>query len=234
MAKSTIETRKTVVFIVEGNSDKKALEKIFQKIYKRKDIVFKFMGGDITSDERLSRDKVCDAVYEKIDQYIKDKKLRKSDIWQIVHIFDMDGAYIPESAVEKGKSAEFIYSDSKIFCKNIDKVLERNKRKTEMLNYLLSLREMKGISYIGYFLSSNLDHALYNEQNLDDALKGEYADAFYTVFQGRERLFVDFLRDEVANGVPDSFPASWRYIKEGVHSLERHTNLHIYFENNPY
>lgn len=41
MAKRTIETRKTVVFIVEGNSDKKALEKIFQKIYKRKDIVFK-------------------------------------------------------------------------------------------------------------------------------------------------------------------------------------------------
>ncbi len=44
----------------------------------------------------------------------------------------------------------------------------------------------------------------------------------------------DFLKDEAANGVPDSFPASWRFIKEDVHSLERHTNLHIYFETNPY
>ena len=47
-------------------------------------------------------------------------------------------------------------------------------------------------------------------------------------------MFIDFLKEEVANGVPTAFLASWRYIKEDVHSLERHTNLHIYFEMNPY
>ena len=55
-----------------------------------------------------------------------------------------------------------------------------------------------------------------------------------TEFSGKEKLFVDFLKEEVANGVPDSYPVSWRYIKEGVHSLERHTNLYIYFDKNPY
>lgn len=234
MAKNTVKTRKTVIFIVEGNSDKKALEKIFQKIYKRKNIVFKFMGGDITSDEELNKLNVCDAIYQKVDQHMKDKKLKKNDIWQIVHIFDTDGAYIPEDAIEKGESTEFVYSTSKIFCKNIDKVLYRNKRKSEMMNYLLSLDKINGIPYVGYFMSSNLDHALYDEQNLDDELKGEYADEFYTEFQGKELLFIDFLKDEVANGVPSSFSASWKYIKENVHSLERHTNLHIYFETNPY
>ncbi len=102
------------------------------------------------------------------------------------------------------------------------------------MDYLLGLDNIKGIRYIGYFMSSNLDHSLYNEQNLPDELKGEYADAFYEEFQGKEKLFVDFLTDEVANGVPDIYPASWRYIKEGVHSLERHTNLHLYFKDNPY
>ena len=42
MAKKVTETKKVVIFIVEGSSDKKALEKIFQKIYKHKNIVFKY------------------------------------------------------------------------------------------------------------------------------------------------------------------------------------------------
>lgn len=79
-----------------------------------------------------------------------------------------------------------------------------------------------------------MDHALYNIQNLNKELKGDYADAFYSEFEGKEEMFIDFLKEEVANGVPTAFLASWRYIKEDVHSLERHTNLHIYFEMNPY
>lgn len=27
---------------------------------------------------------------------------------------------------------------------------------------------------------------------------------------------------------------SWSYIREELHSLERHTNLHLYFTDNPY
>lgn len=60
------------------------------------------------------------------------------------------------------------------------------------------------------------------------------ADEFYGLFIGKEKLFVKFLQIDAVNGVPNSFPASWRYIKEGLHSLERHTNLHIYFLENPY
>ena len=73
--KAKEEPKKTVVFIVEGNSDKKALEKIFQKIYNHKDIVFKFMGGDITSDENVDKSNVEDIIYEKVDEYRKYKKL---------------------------------------------------------------------------------------------------------------------------------------------------------------
>ena len=67
---------------------------------------------------------------------------------------------------------------------------------------------------------------------MDDEAKEAYAVAFYEKFLGREKFFIDFLNIEVVNGVPESFPASWRYIKE-LHSLERHTNLNIYFKEHP-
>ena len=129
MKKKKTETRKSVVFIVEGNSDKIALEKIFQKIYRNKNIIFKFTDGDITSDKEMTENKAVEAIYNKVNSYMKDKKLSKSDIWQIVHIFDTDGAYVPDTAVVKGENADFEYSVTQISCKNIQKVLERNKRK---------------------------------------------------------------------------------------------------------
>ena len=234
MVKKSREFKKVIIFIVEGNSDKKALEKIFQKIYRNKDIVFKFTDGDITSDENMTGAKAVEKIYNKVEEYMKDKKLLRQHIWQIVHIFDTDGTFIPDTAVVKGGTAQLVYTPTQICCKNVQKVLERNERKSKLMDYLLRLKDIKNIPYVGFFMSSNLDHALYDEQNLSQELKGEYADAFYTVFSGREELFIDFLEDEVSNGVPDSFPSSWRYIKDGLHSLERHTNLHIYFKLNPY
>ena len=129
MKKKKTETRKSVVFIVEGNSDKIALEKIFQKIYRNKNIIFKFTDGDITSDKEMTENKAVEAIYNKVNSYMKDKKLSKSDIWQIVHIFDTDGSYVPDTAVVKGENADFEYSVTQISYKNIQKVLERNKRK---------------------------------------------------------------------------------------------------------
>lgn len=234
MAKRKIETKKAIVFIVEGRTDKIALEKIFQRIYQNKDIVFKFMEGDITSDVKISKLNVQDIIYAKVEEYRQQKKLKKSDIWQIIHIFDTDGTYVAPEAVAKGETFKFVYTPTQIRCKSISEVIQRNQRKGDMMDYLLKLGNIKGIYYKGYFMSSNLDHVLYNEQNLDDMLKREYADAFYEEFQGRERMFIDFLKEEAANGVPDSYPASWRYIREELHSLERHTNLHLYFTGNPY
>lgn len=82
-------------------------------------------------------------------------------------------------------------------------------------------------------MSCNLDHALYDEINLNKELKQEYADRFYERFIGKEYMFPQFLETDVVNGVPDNLKASWQYIREDLHSLERHTNLHIYFKSNP-
>lgn len=228
-----LSTNKAVIFIVEGATDKKALENIFKKIYRYKKIHFEFTHGDITSDENIQKDNVEAEIYKFVDKYRKDKKLRLSDIWQIVQIFDMDGAYIDDSKIIKGNSNEIRYSTENISCKDIQKVKDRNTHKRELMNYLLTCDSIKGIAYRCYYLSSNLDHALYNQFNLSDELKSRYSQAFYKFFMGKESLFIDFLEMEVVNGVPESFPASWKYIREELHSLQRHTNLNIYFKENP-
>lgn len=224
---------KAVVFIVEGATDKKALENIFKKIYRHKEIHFEFTHGDLTSDEDNNIGNVDTKIYEHVDRYRKDKKLNKSDICQIIHIFDTDGTYIDDSYIIEGETKEFFYTTENISCKDVEKVKQRNKHKSELMNHLLTCGDINGIPYQCFYLSSNLDHALYNKLNLDDEAKTAYANAFYEKFLGREKLFIDFLNIEVVNGVPESFPASWRYIKDDLHSLERHTNLNIYFKEHP-
>ncbi|MBD5475608.1 MAG: hypothetical protein HDR17_06465 [Lachnospiraceae bacterium] len=227
-------TRKTVLFIVEGSSDKTALEKIFRSIYKNnKNIEFKFTDGDISSDETTTKENVEDRIYQIVYEFMKDKKLNKNDIYQIVQLFDTDGVYIPEKAIVFGGDYAITYSTTSIICRDIKKVVNRNNLKTAIMDYLLGIQTIKDIPYSMYFMSCNLDHALYDEINLDKDLKQAYADAFYEKFIGKEQMFIEFLKTDVVNGVPDAFNGSWRYIKEDLHSLERHTNLHIYFAQNP-
>lgn len=232
MAKK-LATKKAVIFIVEGQTDKNALEHIFKVIYKNKNVTFEFTRGDISSDETVKKDDVEGIIYKIVEKYMKEKKLKKSDIWQIVQIMDTDGVYIPESAVVEGSDSSLVYSTTEIACKYRQKAIGRNIWKVDMMDYMLTMTMIKGISYRCYFLSSNLDHALYNKLNLTDEEKINFSHSFYELFQGREALFVEFLESEVVNGCPSSYPASWRYIKEDLRSLERHTNLHVYFKENP-
>lgn len=234
MSRYNASMKKSVVFIVEGNTDKRALENIFRSIYKNKDVIFKFTNGDITSNNEIDKRNVEDKIYDIVSKYMLQNKLTSSDIWEIVQIFDTDGTYIPDSAIIEGQTQYFLYSKTQISCKNRQRIVERNVKKREMMDYLLSKSDIKGIPYSKYYMSSNLDHALYNEQNLSDDEKSEYSDDFYSSFVEHEKLFVDYLYDDVVNGVPNTMLASWRYIKEDLHSLERHTNLHIYFKLNPY
>lgn len=226
--------RKTVLFIVEGCSDKTALERIFRKIYNsNREIEFRVTNGDITSDKNVTTDNVCEKINELVLEFLHVSKLNKNGIYQIIQILDMDGVFVDDSAIHKGQTSEIEYTTTTMACNNPDKIRVRNARKSAIINFLLTQKEVASRPYEMYFMSCNLDHALYNEQNLDPDKKQEYADLFYEKFIDKERVFIDFLKSDVANGVPDSFPESWKYIKKDLHSLERHSNLHIYFTQHP-
>ena len=46
--------KKVVIFIVEGQTDKRTLEKIFKKIYRNKNIRYEVTDGDITTNDKIN------------------------------------------------------------------------------------------------------------------------------------------------------------------------------------
>lgn len=234
MKKTKIPPKKVVLFIVEGISDEHALRSILSKIYKNnRQIKFAITNGDVTSDPNIDVSQVENEVAKIVKIYITENKLNKSDIYQVVQIFDMDGAYIPNSAIIKGKTGKFVYSTTNISCLTPQEVIDRNIHKRTLMNALLPLRTIYGISYEKYYMSCNLDHVLYDVQNLDVDEKITYADEFKCLFRDREHLFPNYLEQNAGTNIPLDLDASWDYIKRGLHSLERHTNLHLYFSLHP-
>ena len=107
----------TVLFIVEGISDKTALRKIFQKLYKNKEINFEVTDGDITSDKSITVKNIEDKIFEIVKKFMDYKKLSKKDIIQIVQIFDTDGTFIKDQFIEAGENVKFEYTLTSIKCK---------------------------------------------------------------------------------------------------------------------
>jgi len=93
--------KKILLFIVEGSNDEVALGmplENLQKSFSRDDmIMFGITHGDITSDFKVK--KAADEIVNCAKKYCEIYKLKKSDIYKIVLLIDMDGAYIPSDAI---------------------------------------------------------------------------------------------------------------------------------------
>ena len=226
--------KEAVIVIVEGYSDRDALDGILRQIYKNKNHAFAFAMGDITSDESSDPGNIEERTYMLAKTASDNKKWRLSrDVSYIAHLVDMDGAFIPESNIVYGSNSKVQYTSETIEAKDVNKIKERNRRKAENIRKLVGLRHLKSIPYEIYFMSRNLDHALYNTPNLNQCDKTDKAYEFARRFKGKERAFISFLSEEAANGVPDNMTDSWKYIFSNTESLKRHTNFFLYFVSHP-
>lgn len=155
--------------------------------------------------------------------------LKKSDIIQIVHLIDMDGAYIGSDQIQVEDIEGFAYSETAITASSVERVTERNNRKQQVINRLSLCPKISGIPYSMYYFSCNLEHVLHNEVNLADELKVEYAEQFSDSYYKTESTFVDFIRDEQF-AVTGDYKETWEFIKQGGNSLKRYSNFHLFFE----
>ena len=95
-----------------------------------------------------------------VTNFLNRHHLQKKDIYQVVQIVDMDGAYIEDSGVvfdaRKSFSQYPFYGENKIFVQSPEKISslqERNCRKSRNLERIISLPQVMGIPYDIYYFS---------------------------------------------------------------------------------
>lgn len=221
---------KVIIFIVEGITDKDSLESILSELYEGKNIVFSIVGGDLTSDYRSQTINIDKKLVAYIKTAMDRDKFLKSDIDRVVHIVDTDGAFIDDSNIIYSDTNSYIYTPTNILTKDVNKGIERNKKKSQILTKLSSKRIIfTNIKYGVYYMSCNLEHVLHNIQNANDNQKKELAKQFEDKFFDNPSEFVKFI-SESDFAVAGNYEESWRYIKEDINSLNRYSNFHLFFK----
>lgn len=222
--------KKVVLVIVEGPSDEDALGVLFQRFFDKNTVRVKVVHGDITTERQINSSNILNHITEIVKQSLKEYKLNKTDLLQVIHIVDTDGAYIPDSAIVFDENAKKpIYCPIQIKTDNPEGLVQRNQQKKTNLTKLYSTRFIWcNIPYSVYYLSSNLEHALYDELNLTDEEKEKKALLFAKKYMNDIPSFVEFVQDSdfaVVNG----YLPSWSFITKDLHSLERYTNIGLCF-----
>lgn len=224
-------TRKKIVFvIVEGPSDEEAIGVILSRYFDNNVVHVHVMHCDITTEPSTVPSNIIAKIGSLIKSYAG-KVFKSGDFSQIIHITDTDGAFIPNNAiVEDPNSTKTIYSLTGIRTQKKDRIEDRNRRKRENLNRLSSTSTIWNIPYKIYYMSCNLDHALYGKLNSSDEEKENDSYVFAKRYMNDIPSFIEFISKSDFS-VVDSYSQSWKFIHEGLHSLERHSNFGLCFQS---
>lgn len=239
--------KKVVLFLVEGQSEIMALAEEIEKLYDDVNTVSYFQmpyfedgnkeGGDITTRSYVNASNIESKIIQIFlkGQYgaFKKNKICVDDIEEIIHIVDTDGIYIPDDCIMEKNTDRggFVYETNKICVPDKDRAIDRNKRKRNVIDKLVSLDHIfvdnKKVKYSVYFFSCNLDHYLYDKRNLMGYEKIAMAKRFSDMCIDDSQYFIDIMCNLINVPKMTSYKKSWEYIKKGIHSLERGSNLGV-------
>ncbi|WP_296877149.1 hypothetical protein [Thomasclavelia sp.] len=229
-------TKKIILFIVEGLSDKDALEPILAELVDTTKIMFEVLRCDLTtnnSDVWLRNLNMKERVARIVKNFLEQNHgIKKKHIEKIIFLTDMDGCYIDEKYIYYCKDdREFRYEDDGIYTDRVTTAIKRNQMKSRNLNIVNSTREIYNLPFEIYYFSCNLDHVLHDERNLKQSLKEDYAFDFADKYEDKEDEFIDFINDKSLY-LSLNYKDSWQLIKVNKNSLLRYTNLNVFFINN--
>lgn len=224
--------RKKIVFvIVEGPSDDAALGVLLNRLYDKNKVHIEIMHGDITTDLSIDPNNIVSALGDIIKGYASSMHFTQSHFQEVIHLIDMDGAYIPDSAIVNNPEADKpIYSLADIQTSKPEQLKLRNQHKRSKLTRISTLKKVwVSVPYKAYYMSCNLDHVLYGKLNSTDAEKENDAYAFAKKYKDNVDGFLTFICDSDFSKV-DGYKESWDFIKKDLHSLERFTNFGLCFQ----
>jgi hypothetical protein len=226
-----ILARKKIVFvIVEGPSDQDSLELLLDKIFDKNKIYVHVTHGDITSDLKNNPSNILKKVTEEIKGYARNYHLDRVHFQEIIHIVDTDGAYVSDECIEENPELNKpLYYENTIVAKNKQNIVNRNRNKSKNIDKLSMTSKIWGeIPYSVYYMSCNLDHVLYNKLNTSDEEKENDSYCFAKKYRNDIEGFKVFITKSYFS-VEGDYIETWKYIKEGTRSLERHTNIGLCF-----
>lgn len=226
------KTQKKIIFvIVEGPSDDTALSLLLTRIFDKNMIYVQITHGDITSDFQVNPTNIVMKITKLIKDYAVSNHYRKNDFLGVIHIVDMDGAFIGDDQIVYDESCgQTFYTENEIYTNDISLITDRNRRKRNNLNRICSLPCVwETIPYRCYYRSCNLDHVLYDIINSDDQAKKNHAYQFVKRYKDCIDEFVAYMNCSPFS-VVDDYNESWKYIKENGNSLKRYSNLGIAFQ----
>lgn len=222
--------RKKIVFIiVEGPSDEEALAVILSRLYDKNTVYVHIVHGDITSQKGVAETNILAKIGDKVKKYAKDNHYTiKHHFEEIIHIVDTDGAYISDDCIIKDNCEKLIYDSESIRTTNPDKIIERNIQKSSIINKLCSTSTIVNLPYHVFYMSCNLDHVLHNQLNSSDEEKEKNSYLFAKTYKDDIPAFLAFIRESDFS-VVSQYRESWEFIKQGKNSLNRYTNLGLYY-----
>lgn len=223
--------KKVVLFIVEGITDKICLENIMDTLIdtysSNHRLLLEITNGDITSDYTVQPNNVKKKLTEIIKGYGK-RKYKSNDYKEIIHIIDMDGAFIDESLIhEDVEQDEFRYDLSGIYYRSKEKVIKRNDHKKKIIETLINTSTVfRNVKYRVFFLSCNLEHVFHNKLNVDVEDKVVLAKKFEKEYEEDIDKFIEFICNSKFS-CKKEYCDSWKFIKVDNNSIKRYTNLDI-------
>ncbi|MBU3158700.1 hypothetical protein KPL37_02785 [Clostridium frigoris] len=227
-----MKSKKIVLFIVEGVTDRNSFALILSKIIEKNKIVkFKVIHGDVTTQNGVNASNIYTKITHYIKEFIISDMYKKSDISNVIHLVDTDGAFINDEQVLQKDTDSIEYNTQNIFAKNIDNIKNRNKQKSQILSKLASTAMVyANLSYRIYFFSSNLEHVVHNIQGVKSDEKRKYAEKFEDKFITSPISFIEFMNNPefAING---DYKETWEFIKKDTNSLKRYTNFNLYLND---
>lgn len=221
-------SKKVVAVIVEGPSDENAIGGILKEYFSSEEVRFEVVHGDITSRNDIAIDNIVIEIGSLIDSIKSKYGYKDEDFIKIIHIADMDGAFVNGCIFEADVEGVQYFEDH-IECPNVKAIEKRNEHKAEILQKLSSTGKVHNIYYRLYFNSCNLEHVLYDElKDFTDDEKETMSDDFAEKYEGRLQDFIDFISDS-AIAVQGTYKKTWQFIEKDNHSLKRYTNMHLIF-----
>ena len=236
--------KKLILFIVEGESDKRFLEAILDNYFDPLKIAFDIIHGDITQDSSFTA--IKGDLNKKIQYWsvTNPNKYKLTDIKSVIQLVDMDGTYIPPCNVIKNTvNNDTIYLSDRIETVNPDYIINKHKIKSSVLNVLSKLQEITitlenpcikektprhiSLPYRVYYFSRNLEHVLHNNSsNLTDAKKKILSDNFEADYDGNVEKFLQLITPTSVSG---TYEETWDFIKQDNNSLNRFNNVRLIF-----